>query len=119
MGLVSGMDWATFVAQVLPEPHVVTIEAYEGSGAYGDVYGAATDVEPCFVDQTRRLVRVQTQDAAGAEQVSSTTVYCPPGTVAPPGSRVTHAGRTSRVLAASVRDDAGLGLPAHVELSLE
>lgn len=113
------MDWQQFVTQVLPEPHVVTIEAYEGSGAYGDIYGAATDVEPCFVDEIRRLVRVQTQDAAGHEQVSSTTVFAPPGTTAPPGSRVTWNGRTSRVLAVSVRADAGLGLPAHVELSLE
>lgn len=113
------MTWEDFVAQVLPAPHTVTVEAYEGSGAYGDVYALPVDVGPCFVDDRRQLVRVQTTDAAGHEAVSSTTVYCPPGTVAPPGSRATWNGRTSRVLAVSVRDDAGLGLPAHVELSLE
>lgn len=113
------MDWASFVAQAIPEPHTVQVEPYEGSGAFGDVFGAAVDVTPCFVDEIRRLVRVQTQDAAGQEKVSSTTVFAPPDTVAPPGSRATWNGRTSRVLAVSVRDDAGLGLPAHVELSLE
>lgn len=112
------MNWAEFIAQVLPEPHTVQIEPYEGSGAYGDVYGDPADVTPCFVDQKRRLVRVQTTDAAGHEQVSSTTVYAPP-TTAPPGSRVTWNGRTSKVLASAVRDVAGLGLPSHVELSLE
>lgn len=116
---MSGVDWAAFVAQVLPSPHTVTVEPYEGSGAYGDVFGAATDVSPCFVDQRRQLVRVQTTDASGHERISETTVYAPPGTVAPPGSRVTWDGRTSRVLAAADRRDAGLDLPAHVELSLE
>lgn len=113
------MDWAGFVAQVLPEPHTVAVEAYQGSGAYGDVWAASANVTPCFVDQKRRLVRVQTQDASGHEQVSSTTVYAPPGTVAPPGSRVAWNGRTTRVLAAADRDDAGIGLPEHVELNLE
>lgn len=113
------MDWGTFTAQVLPEPHTVTIEAYQGSGAFGDTYAAGAQVTPCFVDQKRRLVRVQTTDAAGHEQVSSTTVYAPPATIAPPGSRVTYNGRTSRVLATAVRDDAGVGLPAHVEINLE
>lgn len=113
------MDWATFVAQVLPSPHTVSVEPYEGSGAFGDVFGAAVDITPCFVDETRKLVRVQTQDAAGTERVSSTTVFAPPDTTAPPGSRATWRGRTTRVLATAVRDDAGIGLPEHLELSLE
>lgn len=113
------MDWASFIALHIPAPATVTVEAYEGSGAYGDVYAAAADVTPCVVEQTRRMVRVQTQDAAGAEQVSSTTVYCPPGTTCPPGSRVTWNGRTSRVLARSDISAHGLPLPEHVELNLE
>lgn len=113
------MDWAEFVAECIPQPATVTVEAYEGSGAYGPVYATPVEVTPCVVEDTRRLVRVQTQDAAGTEQVSSTTVYAPPGTVCPPGSRITWAGRTSRVLARSDLSAHGLPLPEHVELALE
>ncbi|WP_018254018.1 hypothetical protein [Salinispora mooreana] len=113
------MDWAEFVAVHIPSPTTVSVQAYEGSGAYGHALADPADVTPCVVEQTRRLVRVQTQDAAGTEQVSSTTVYCPPDTVCPPGSRVTWAGRSSRVLARSDISAHGLDLPEHVELSLE
>lgn len=114
------VDWAEFVEQLLPEPHTVTVEAFNGAGAFGDVFSTPAEVFPCFVDHKRKLVRVQTQDAAGHEVVSSTTVFAPAGTVAPAGSRVTLAdGTTSRVLAAAGRDPAGADLPAHVELNLE
>lgn len=114
------MDWATFIAATLPAPHTITVEALAGSGGFGDVYGTAVDVTPCFVDHKRRRVRIQTQDAAGAEVVSSTTVYCPPGTSAPPGSKVTlPSGHVAKVLDQAVRDAAGLPLPEHVELVLE
>ncbi|NIL56715.1 hypothetical protein [Salinispora arenicola] len=113
------MAWAEFVAVHIPTPATVSVQAYEGSGAYGDVFADPVEVGPCVVEQTRRLVRVQTQDASGTEQVSSTTVYCPPGTVCPPGSRITWAGRTYRVLARSDLSAHGLGLPEHVELNLE
>lgn len=113
------MDWADFIAAHIPEPATISVEAYQGSGAYGPIYAAPADVTPCVVEQTRRLVRVQTQDAAGQEQVSSTTVYAPPGTVCPPGSRVTWNGRTSRVLARSDISAHGLPLPEHAELNLD
>lgn len=113
------MDWDEFIS-MLPEPHTIIVEAYAGSGAYGDTWSAPVTVDRCFVDAKRKRVRIQTQDAAGAEVVSSTQVYCPPGTVAPPSSRITLPnGTTSRVLDAAQLDDAGLDLPAHVALSLE
>lgn len=114
------MTWEEFVAECIPEPAAVVVEAYQGSGAYGDVYATSVDVTPCVVEDTRRLVRVQTQDAAGAEAVSSTTVYAPPDTVAPPGSLVTlPSGRVARVLAVAHLAAHGLPLPEHLELSLE
>lgn len=113
------MDWAQFVAECIPTPKTISVEAYEGTGAYGPVYAAAVSVGSCVVEDTRRLVRVQTQDAAGAEKISSTTVFAPPDTTAPPGSRVTIGTRTSRVLAASYQDAHGHPLPEHWELSLE
>ena len=113
------MTWEELMA-CIPEPRTIQVEAYEGAGAYGDVYGSPTDVGPCVVDDTNRRIAVQTQDAEGTEAVSSTTVLCPPGTMAPPGSRVTLPnGRTARVLATSNLDAHGLPLPEHVELALE
>lgn len=114
------MTWEEFCAANIPAPATLPIEAYEGSGAYGDIYAAAVQVSPCVVEDSVRLVRVQTQDAAGSEQVSSTTVYAPLATVAPPGSRVTlPSGRIARVLAASRITAHGHPLPEHLELALE
>ncbi|MGW4467472.1 hypothetical protein [Micromonospora sp. NPDC004704] len=113
------MDWAEFLADNIPEPVTVGVEPYEGTGAFGAVFGDLVQVPGCVVEDTRRLIRVQTQDAAGAEQVSSTTVFGPPDLVAPPGSRITLPGRTSRVLAAGLQRAHGLPLPEHWELSLE
>ncbi|MFG2059668.1 hypothetical protein ACGFI9_37220 [Micromonospora sp. NPDC048930] len=114
------MDWAEFIAECIPEPVTVQLEPYQGTSGYGQpVYGPPADLAPCVVEDTRRLVRVQTQDAAGAEQVSSTTVYGPLATV-PAGSRITIPGRpAARVLAVARNEDHGLGLPSHLELSLE
>lgn len=112
--------WAEFVAAEIPSPATISVEALQGSGAHGPVYSAPAQVTGCVVDETRRLVRVQTQDAAGHERVSSSTVFAPPGTTAPAGSRVTlPSGRVTRVLAVADLDDHGIGLPEHVELSLE
>ncbi|MDG4832426.1 hypothetical protein O7627_24405 [Solwaraspora sp. WMMD1047] len=114
------MTWEEFCAEFIPEPATVQVEPYDGSGAYGDVFGAPVDVTPCVVDESRRLVRVQTQDAAGQEAVSSTTVFAPLATTCPAGSRVTLTGRpAARVLAVSRPTDHGLELPEHLEISLE
>lgn len=111
--------WDELMEQ-LPAPHTVSVEPFEGTGAYGKVYGAAVDVTPCLVVHKRRRVRIQTQDAAGAEVISSTTVYAPPGTAAPPESRVTlPSGAVAQVLNAANWDGAGLEVTELVELVLE
>ena len=113
------MDWDEFI-DLLPSPHTITVEAYTGAGGFGDTYADPVEVDQCFVDAKRKQVRIQTADAAGAEVVSATQVYCPPGTVAPPKSRVTlPSGVVAKVLDAAALDDAGLDLPTHVLLSLE
>lgn len=114
------MDWADFLAENVPEPRTISVEAYEGSGAYGDVYAAAVDVEGCVIEHTRRRIQVQTQDAAGGIVISTTTVYAPPATVAPVDSRVTLPdGTVTKVLQASSQDAHGHPLPEHWELALE
>ncbi len=114
------MDWQEFCDQNIPAPHTITVEAYQGPGARGPVYATAVDVTPCVVQHTRRRVPVQTADAAGGIVTSSTTVWCPPGTIAPPNSRVTlPSGAVTRVLTTDALDAHGHELPEHVELSLE
>lgn len=70
-------------------PQEVTIAAFEGTGAYGEVYAAPVTV-PARVDGTRKLVRAKT----GEEVVAETTVYLLPGTFCPPDSKITLPGDT-------------------------
>lgn len=114
------MNWAEFCGEFVSSPHTITVEALVGANGYGDVFAAAVEVTPCVVEHTRRRVRAQTGDAAGAEVLSSTTVYSPPDTVAPAGSRVTlPSGSVTTVITTSILDAHGHDLPEHVEISLE
>lgn len=98
--------------------HQVHIEAYAGSGAYGDSYDTAVTVTG-LVDDTNRLV----VNADGQQVVSSARVFLPAGTVVPLGSRVTlpapFLGRASQVIAVSVHDAGTVDVPSHVELALQ
>ncbi|MBL1100145.1 hypothetical protein [Streptomyces coffeae] len=95
--------------------HRIQVEAYEGSGAYGDVYASPVTVR-CFLDEQTRMVRA----ADGADTTSSSTAFCPLATVAPPGSRVTlPEGRKTVVINALRRDGGGLATPDHLEVQLE
>ncbi|MEQ4717914.1 hypothetical protein [Nonomuraea sp. B19D2] len=91
--------------------HEALIEPFLGDGAYGPIFGAAVTAK-CLVDDERRLVR----DAQGAETVSDTTIFFPPGTRCPEGSRVTVNGRVTTVIASYARDGGGLPTPDHVEV---
>lgn len=92
----------------------VVIEPYQGAAAWGPLYGAPVTVR-AIVDSKRQLVR----NEAGDEVVSSTTLLCPLGTVAPAGSRVTLPdGTAPTVIAAHTHDGRQLPVPSHVELSL-
>jgi hypothetical protein len=114
------VTWEELCAELLPQPHTITVQAWQAAGAYGDVYADPIAVGPCVVDETTRRVVVQTLDAEGREAISSTAVYAPPSTDAPAGSRVTlPSGRATRVLAVSRLDAHGLDLPEHVQLDLE
>ncbi|GAA1026825.1 hypothetical protein GCM10009557_05890 [Virgisporangium ochraceum] len=110
------MDLLTWLAQVLPEPHTVELEPYQGSSGRGDVYGDPVTVT-CFVDQKRRLVRAPN----GSQVVSSTTVFAPLDTSCPPRSRVTLPdGHTALVIGTAQRRAAGVAEAAeHLEITLE
>lgn len=94
--------------------HRVALEPYQGSGAYGPVYGPRQEVR-CFLDMQTKLTR----DPGGNEVASSSTFYAAPGLTCPPQSRVTLPdGRVTTVIAALPRDGGGLATPDHTEVQL-
>ena len=91
----------------------VTIRAFKGSGAYGDVYEAAVTVR-CRVDMTRRVVRSQ----AGAEVVAEAAILLPASVRCPVGSKVTLPGETvERTTLTYSPKIAGWRAPHHVEVA--
>lgn len=92
--------------------HTATVEAYAGAGPHGDLYDPPATVR-CFADETRRRVL----NTTGAEVVSQLTLYCPPDTDVPTGSRVTVNGRASYVISVARRDGGGLPTPDHLEVA--
>lgn len=95
--------------------HRITVEAYEGAGAYGPVYADPVTVR-CLLDEQTRLVR----SPSGGEVVSSSTALCPLETVCPPASRVTLPdGRVTTVINALRRDGGPLPVPSHLEVQAE
>lgn len=94
--------------------HTIIIEPYTGMSATGPLFDPPVTVRSFNADR-RRFIR----DTAGNQAVSSTTSYCPPGTVAPVQSRVTVNGRITTVMQRLVHDGGGLPTPDHVELLLE
>lgn len=92
----------------------VQVEPYQGSGAYGDVFGLPVTVR-AIVEASRRLVR----DRDGQQVTSNTTLYCDLATAAPAGSRITLAdGRVSTVIQATPNDGGSLPVPSHLELAV-
>lgn len=94
--------------------HSVSVETYEGTAAYGDIYATAQPVK-CFVDDARKVVR----NTDGDEVVSESTIIArladAPKLVEK--SKVTlPGGRKSIVILKKDRDDGGLGAPQHVEV---
>ncbi|MEV5537454.1 hypothetical protein AB0L13_11390 [Saccharopolyspora shandongensis] len=97
-------------------PHTVTVQPYEGTGAYGDRHGPAVTVR-AQVEDSRRLVR----SPAGEELVSAAIVRTRLDVHAPPGSQLTvwpgtaHE-RMARVITADRFEHPGT--PGHLELAL-
>lgn len=96
--------------------HHVTIEPFQGAGAYGDVYGPPV-VVACFAEAKRRLVRAKD----GQEVVSESTLYMDTadGALFVPDSRVTVGTNVSYVITQNVNDAPGLDLPEHAAVTLK
>jgi hypothetical protein len=98
-------------------PHTIKVEAYLGSGPYGDAWDEPVTIRHAQVDDKRRVVRAPD----GSEVVSETTVRLELHHQIPPGSRVTvwpgtPLERTATVISASLLTFPGA--PSHVELAL-
>lgn len=88
-----------------------TVEAYQGTGAYGPVYGEPVEVG-CRVDWSREMVR----DSDGNEVVASARLYILPDDQFPTGSRVTVDGYTTSAVTVAPRR--GRHEVNHVEVTL-
>lgn len=93
----------------------VSVETRTGQGAYGDMFGSATEV-PCFISDQTRLVR----NTNAEEVVSSITLYAPldSATQFTPGSRVAVNGRTAFVISTARHEGAGPARIHHTEVHL-
>lgn len=114
------MDWLDFLAECIPEPDTITVEAVRASSAYGPTYDTAVGIPNCVVQDGVKTVRVQTSGASGKARTSTCQVWAPPDATIPAGSRVTlPSGRQTTVIAAEVLTANGLDLPEHLEVALE
>lgn len=95
--------------------HEVSVEPYEGEGAYGPAYGPASRVRALVIEQAR-LVRAPD----GSEAISSASLIAAPDLICPVGSRVTvPGGRITTALAVARHTAPGLPVPANCEVTLQ
>lgn len=97
--------------------HTAAVESLAGGGPMGNHYADPVGV-PCWFEDKRRYVR----DAAGAETVSESTLWVLDKSLYElftPGTIVTHRSRVTTVIGRSLADSGPLGLPDHLQISLE
>lgn len=94
--------------------HTVQVEEYQGSGAYGDVYGAAVSVQCLIVDQIKMV-----RNGQGEEVQSSSSYIAKPGHTPAEGSRVTtNLGHRRTVVALTQVTAPGLPTPDNSQVYL-
>lgn len=95
-------------------PQKVTVEAYEGTGAYGPIYSDPVTVA-ARVETVRKLVRSKTGD----EVVAEATVYVQPGLTCPPESLITLPGESVQRTTLTYREQIGERRPHYGEITTE
>ncbi|WP_371652495.1 MULTISPECIES: hypothetical protein [unclassified Streptomyces] len=96
--------------------HRITVEPYQGEGAYGAVYGPPVADVPALVAETVRTVR----DREGREVTSTAQIIADPGLVCPAESRITLPdGRTTKAITIAHHTAPGLPVPQSTEVSCE
>lgn len=94
--------------------HSVAVEPFEGTGAYGPVYGASSSVA-CLLTERTTLVRAPD----GQEVTSGASYLTTPDHDPPPGSRVTLPGGRVTTVITVQRVGEGLPVPANSEVMLQ
>lgn len=104
-------DFAEFLTQA------VTVEPYDGDGAYGPTYTTAETIDECFVEDKRQLVLA----ADGTETIAQTTVWADKAHASAflPESRVTVNGRVMKVIVTELSESGDLDLPDHILVRLQ
>ena len=104
--------------------HEASVESWQGSGAYGDVYAAPVTLSPNNtppngVFAENKVILVRAKD--GQQVVSGTQLYmaATDGALFIPDSRVTVDGKASYVITQNVNDAPGLDLPDHAAITLK
>ncbi|OAR21906.1 hypothetical protein A8W25_28120 [Streptomyces sp. ERV7] len=96
--------------------HRITIQPYQGDGAYGPVYGPPIAGVPALVAETVRTVR----NPQGREVISTAQIIAAPDLHCPAESRITLPdGRTTRVISVAHHTAPGLSVPQSTEVSCE
>ncbi|MFG7941190.1 hypothetical protein [Streptomyces cacaoi] len=94
--------------------HRITVEPYEGDGAYGPTYGPPADVRALVAERPQMI---RTQDARDVR--ATTTLITGPELECPPGSRITLPdGRTGTALTVAHHTAPGLPVPACTEVTV-
>lgn len=96
--------------------HRVTVEPFEGTGAYGPVYGSPVADVPALVSTTHRMTR----DRTGAQVLSTAQVICQPDVNCPVGSHITLPdGRMTTAISVGHHTAPGLPVPENIEVMCE
>lgn len=105
--------------------HTVTVETFQGTRAYGDVFAAPVTILG-FMDDSRKLVRSST----GEQVVSESTFYTYPtnASLFTPDTKVTVVSdadndeltpaQPARVIKTNANDSEALNLPDHLAVTL-
>lgn len=96
--------------------HTCQVETLQGTTGYGETTYSAPVTVPCFLSDTRHLVRGKDME----QVISESQVYCNPqyADLFTPGSRVTTGTDVSTVIRANSNTSGPLDLPDHVVISL-
>lgn len=97
--------------------HTVTVDPYQGESGMGTIYAPTVGPVPCFIDDTRSVVRTSAGDTA----VSETTLWIVDkewvGSF-PPESIVHLPTRDATVIKTTDADSGDLDLPDHLKVVL-